>query len=217
MTLRLNGSNSGFTEVKAPATAGSNTLTLPTSNGSANQYLRNGSTAGVLEFGALPDTVTRATPVALSGSTSTTFTGISSSCKRIQIIIHEISSDSTDQPRIRLGHAGSGGTIVNTGYDGALFFVGGSSTGESVMPSDGFATLSSGFTGSGNTSDSIIDLCNVSGNIWVYRVVTGLTQSAYSVGGGGHVDVGATVDRVQILLSGSGTFDDGDVTILTED
>ena len=85
------------------------------------------------------------------------------------------------------------------------------------MPSDGFATLSSGFTGSGNTSDSIIDLCNVSGNIWVYRVVTGLTQSAYSVGGGGHVDVGATVDRVQILLSGSGTFDDGDVTILTED
>ena len=54
MTLRLNGSNSGFTEVKAPATAGSNTITLPTSNGSANQYLKNGSTAGTLEFGTLP-------------------------------------------------------------------------------------------------------------------------------------------------------------------
>lgn len=53
MTLRLNGSNSGFTEVKAPATAGSNTITLPTSNGSANQFLQNGSTAGALEFGAL--------------------------------------------------------------------------------------------------------------------------------------------------------------------
>tara|TARA_B100002019_G_scaffold42616_1_gene35694 strand:+ start:20206 stop:20859 length:654 start_codon:yes stop_codon:yes gene_type:complete len=217
MTLRLNGSNSGFTEVKAPATAGSNTITLPANNGSANQYLRNGSTAGTLEFGSLPDTVTRATPVALSGSTSTTFTGISSSCKRIQIIIHEISSDSTDQPRIRLGHAGSGGTIVNTGYDGSMFFVGGSSTGESAMPSSGFAILTSGFTGASNTSDSIIELCNVSGNIWVYRVVTALTNSAYSVGGAGHVDVGATVDRVQILLSGSGSFDDGDVTILTED
>jgi len=48
MTLRLNGSNSGFTEVKAPATAGSNTITLPTSNGSANQYLRNSGTAGTL-------------------------------------------------------------------------------------------------------------------------------------------------------------------------
>ena len=54
MTLRLNGSNSGFTEVKAPATAGSNTLILPTSNGSANQYLKSGSTAGTLEFATLP-------------------------------------------------------------------------------------------------------------------------------------------------------------------
>ena len=38
MTLRLNGSSSGFTEVKAPAAAGDNTITLPTSNGSANQF-----------------------------------------------------------------------------------------------------------------------------------------------------------------------------------
>ena len=53
MTLRLNGSNSGFTEVKAPATAGSNTITLPTSNGSANQFLMNSGTAGELEFAAL--------------------------------------------------------------------------------------------------------------------------------------------------------------------
>lgn len=50
MTLRLNGSSSGFTEINAPAAAGSNTLVLPTSNGSANQTLKNGSTAGTLEF-----------------------------------------------------------------------------------------------------------------------------------------------------------------------
>lgn len=50
MTLRLNGSSSGFTEIDAPAAAGSNTITLPTSNGSANQVLRNGSTPGTLEF-----------------------------------------------------------------------------------------------------------------------------------------------------------------------
>jgi hypothetical protein len=51
MTLRLQGTT-GFTEVKAPAAAGSNTLTLPTSNGSAGQVLKNGSTAGTLEFGS---------------------------------------------------------------------------------------------------------------------------------------------------------------------
>jgi len=51
MTLRLNGNTSGYTEIDAPAVAGSNTLTLPTGAGSANQLLKNGSTAGSLAFG----------------------------------------------------------------------------------------------------------------------------------------------------------------------
>jgi hypothetical protein len=51
MTLRLNGSTSGYTEIDAPAVAGSNTITLPTGAGSANQFLKNGATAGSLEFG----------------------------------------------------------------------------------------------------------------------------------------------------------------------
>ena len=46
MTLRLNGSTSGYTEIDAPAVAGSNTLTLPTGNGSSGQVLStNGSGA----------------------------------------------------------------------------------------------------------------------------------------------------------------------------
>ena len=51
MTLRLNGSTSGYTEIDAPAVAGSNTITLPTGAGSANQLLKNGATAGSLAFG----------------------------------------------------------------------------------------------------------------------------------------------------------------------
>jgi hypothetical protein len=50
MSIRLNGSTSGYTEIDAPAVAGSNTIVLPTGNGSANQLLKNGSTAGSLEF-----------------------------------------------------------------------------------------------------------------------------------------------------------------------
>ena len=53
MALKLNGSSSGYVAIEAPAAAGSNTLTLPTSNGSANQYLKNGSTPGTLEFASL--------------------------------------------------------------------------------------------------------------------------------------------------------------------
>ena len=48
--VRLTGTTSGFTELTAPAVAGSNTITLPSGNGSANQLLKNGATAGSLEF-----------------------------------------------------------------------------------------------------------------------------------------------------------------------
>tara|TARA_Y100001951_G_C11258949_1_gene251263 strand:- start:349 stop:963 length:615 start_codon:yes stop_codon:yes gene_type:complete len=40
MTLKLNGSSSGYTAIDAPAAAGSNTLVLPANNGSANQVLK---------------------------------------------------------------------------------------------------------------------------------------------------------------------------------
>ena len=53
MTLRLNGSTSGYTEIDAPAVAGSNTLVLPTGAGSAYQFLKNGSTAGSLGWSSL--------------------------------------------------------------------------------------------------------------------------------------------------------------------
>jgi hypothetical protein len=53
MTLRLNGSTSGYTEIDAPAVAGSNTLVLPTGAGSANQFLKNGSTAGSLGWSSM--------------------------------------------------------------------------------------------------------------------------------------------------------------------
>ena len=49
--IRLNGSTSGYSELSAPAVAGNITLTLPTGTGSANQFLKNGATAGALAFG----------------------------------------------------------------------------------------------------------------------------------------------------------------------
>ena len=53
MTLRLNGSTSGYTEIDAPAVAGNNSIALPAGNGSANQFLKNGSTAGSLGWSSL--------------------------------------------------------------------------------------------------------------------------------------------------------------------
>ena len=53
MGLKLNGANAGSVELASPdnVTGGDITLTLPDGVGSAGQVLKNGSTAGTLEFG----------------------------------------------------------------------------------------------------------------------------------------------------------------------
>lgn len=51
MSIRLNGSTSGYLELDAPAAAGNNTIRFPGGNGSARQSLRNSSTPGELEWG----------------------------------------------------------------------------------------------------------------------------------------------------------------------
>jgi hypothetical protein len=52
MTLRLNGSTSGYVEIDAPATAGSNTLVLPNGNGTNGQYLQTNGSGGLSWAGA---------------------------------------------------------------------------------------------------------------------------------------------------------------------
>jgi len=47
MSLRLKGSTSGYVELDAPATAGSNTLVLPNGNGSSGQYLQTDGSGGL--------------------------------------------------------------------------------------------------------------------------------------------------------------------------
>ena len=47
MTIRLNGQTSGYVELEAPATAGSNTLVLPTGNGTSGQYLQTNGSGGL--------------------------------------------------------------------------------------------------------------------------------------------------------------------------
>tara|TARA_R100000406_G_scaffold89471_1_gene75490 strand:- start:58 stop:699 length:642 start_codon:yes stop_codon:yes gene_type:complete len=57
MSIKLKGSTDGSVTLQAPAdtspTGTDKTLTLPTTVGSANQFLQNGSTAGTLEFGPI--------------------------------------------------------------------------------------------------------------------------------------------------------------------
>ena len=60
MGIRLKGQTSGYVEIKAPATAADNTLTLPNGNGSSNQVLTTDGSGG-LTFAA-PQVSTDTTP-----------------------------------------------------------------------------------------------------------------------------------------------------------
>ena len=209
MTLRLNGSNSGFTEVKAPATAGSNTLILPTSNGSANQVLRNGSTAGTLEF-ATPFQVAKGTKVNTTSGTTIDFS-VESYAKRITIMFDGVSCDTNAQLGIRIGDSGG---IEDTGYFSGCFTNASSggfdnSTVRFILTHSGMNTASNGYYGS-------VILTNLDGNSWASQgVLHAATTYGAPAANAGTKTLSGTLDRLQIAFT-SGNFDAGQINIMYE-
>ena len=51
--LNLRGDTSGSVEIVSPAVAGDNTITLPNDNGSANQFFKNSTTAGIITHSSM--------------------------------------------------------------------------------------------------------------------------------------------------------------------
>jgi hypothetical protein len=204
MTLRLNGSTSGYTEIDAPAVAGNNTLTLPGGNGTADQALvTNGS--GTLSFADRGRMVLE-TAQSASG-TEVDFTDIPSWVKRITVIFDGVSTDGTSFKQIQIG----AGSVVASGY------VGSASTITSGVATTSFTT------GFGIRSNAATDLTvgtstitNVSGDAWVCSTVTSNNAAETSLAGG-TLDLGGTLDRVRITtVNGSDTFDAGTINLLLE-
>ena len=148
MPLKLNGSTSGFVALDAPAAAGSNTLVLPTGNGSNGQVLTtNGS--GTLSWstittGKILQVVQGSTTTAVAYTSSATWTSSglsasitpSSTSNKILILI----SAQMDFYRNSSGAVGSGlkiersGTaIVTTPNDYGLFIEAAASAGPYVQ------------------------------------------------------------------------------------
>ena len=116
--IKLNGSTSGFVALDAPAAAGSNTLVLPTGNGSSGQYLQtNGSgTLSWASVSGLPAQVlTLGTAVASTSGTSIDFTSIPSTVKRITIMFDGVSTNGTSRGMIQIGTSSG---VATSGYSG---------------------------------------------------------------------------------------------------
>jgi hypothetical protein len=206
MTIRLNGQTSGYVELEAPATAGSNTLVLPTGNGTSGQYLQtNGS--GALSWQTVSaSNLTRVTTQSATGS-SITFGSLPSTVRKITILLNNVGTSGTDNLLILVGTSGG---LITTGYTSRSQFADASSTGGSTA-TNGFLHIQS----SGSVeSAGAIELFNITGNIWVQKGITS-TASALLFSAG-LVDAGAQVTQVSIQFTGANTFDAGSFGLFYE-
>ena len=204
--LRLNGSGSGAVTVAAPPTAGNNTLTLPTGNGSAYQIVRNGATAGSLEFA---DKLVSGTAVASTSGTSIDFTGIPSWVKRITVMFSGVSTNGASPVQIQLGDSGG---VETTGYfsDALAATVGGVT----------YAPYSSGFALVGSAASvsrfGMLTIVNVNSNAWVASGANG-DNATFSGSFQGSKTLSATLDRIRLTtINGTDTFDAGTINIMYE-
>ena len=203
MTIRLNGSTSGYTEIDAPAVAGNNTLRLPTGNGSANQALvTDGS--GALSF-ADRGRMTLATAQNSTSGTSIDFTGIPSWVKKITVMFNGVSTSGTSNHQVQIG----AGSFTTSGYNSSSSSI--SSTVGTISATGGFLL----YVASATTANSgHMTITAVGNNVWVASSVVKTTATVTTVGGG-DVTLSGTLDRVRITtVNGTDTFDTGTINIL---
>ena len=204
MPVRLSGSTSGYTELSAPAAAGNNSLTLPTGNGTANQILRNGATAGSLEF---TDKIVSGTAVASTSGTSIDFTGIPSWVKRVTVMFNGVSANGTNNFLVQIGST----SFATSGYLGSSTD-GPGLTATSFSSGFGIRTASAAAVVHGTLVISI-----VTGNTWVAAGTLARSDGAAFISTAGTVTLSGTLDRVRITtVNGTDTFDAGSINILYE-
>jgi hypothetical protein len=207
MTLRLNGSTSGYTEIDAPATGGNNTLVLPTGNGTADQALvTNGS--GALSFADRGRMVLDTAKASTSG-TSVDFTGIPSWVKRVTIQLRGVSLSGTSSLLIQLGST----TFASTGYVGTSLGQNSSSVAAGLSSTSGVPLY---LQLAGGTVSGLIRVETLGSNSWVLEgnakfSTTEMCSCA------GDVTLSGTLDRIRITtVNGTDTFDAGSINILYE-
>jgi hypothetical protein len=200
--IRLTGSTSGYTEITAPSAAGSNTLILPTGNGTADQVL-SGNGSGTLSFVDRGRMVLETSKSATG--TSVEFTDIPSWVKRIQVIHAAISTNGTNPYFIQLGST----TYSTSGY----------------ASSANIQTYSTGLVFANNLSAAtlvtgISTLLLVGSNLWVHASVAGANSGNSPTPAHGSITLGGTLDRLRLISSATGspssTWDAGDFNILYE-
>jgi hypothetical protein len=186
--------------------AGSNTLVLPTGAGSAYQVVRNGATAGSLEF---TDKIVSGTAQNSTSGTSIDFTGIPSWVKRVTVMFNGVSTNGTSSVLIQIGS----GSVQSTGYSSIGNTLNGSSGSGSAQSTAGFVVFNNGAS---NILYGHLFVTLVTGFAYVSSHSNTLSGTNVNFGSGG-VTLSGTLDRVRITtVNGTDTFDAGSINILYE-
>jgi hypothetical protein len=209
MSIKLKGSTAGSVALDAPANtspSGSDiALTLPINAGSANQYLKNGSTAGALEFGDLPTVgfTSSATQNTTTGS-AYTVTGLSTSANLHVVSFSGISTNATT-PHVlfQLGN----GSLSTSGYSWNVFY---EASDQNANSQSTVRLTHTAFSSAVNEYSGILHIACGTGDS-----VTG-TWNITTKGSSGMVGAfrwtgGTSIDRFSLQASGS--FDSGSFKI----
>jgi hypothetical protein len=179
---------------------------LPSQAGNAGKALVTDATTA--SWGAI-NGITRGTAVASTSGTSIDFIGIPATVKRLTVMFNGVSTNGSSVVKIQLGST----SFVTSGY----------------------ASIASGFAGSGATTIDytlglvtgdassaswtrfgLISIINVSGNIWVADGGLALPAIGKHICSGG-VTLPGTLDRIRITtVNGTDTFDAGSINIFYE-
>lgn len=207
MSIRLNGSSSGYTELDAQASPNNNVIKMPASNGAAYQVLRNGATPGTTEFA---DKIVSGTAQASTSGTSIDFTGIPSWVKRVTVMFNNVSTTGTANPLIQLG----AGSVVTTGYVAVGTLIFGTNLTAVATWNTGIGIFSNQ-AGDGMYGTVVLNL--VTGNTWLGVANMGIAGRTGFSNTSGQVALSGALDRIRITTSGgTDTFDAGTINILYE-
>lgn len=216
----ISSDNTGILELKTGSGSGTTALTINAS--------QNATFAGTVASGAITATgsITATGAIQASGVTtnlyplvsgtsqsatgsSVEFTGIPSWAKRITVIFYDLSTTSTNAPRVQLGTSSS---YETSGYSAGATAVSSGPVWGGGSNIDGF--LLSGQVAVGTELSGTLVLVNPTGNVWVASLA-GNNPAGFAVVGGGRKTLGGALTRLQLIPS-LGTFDLGSINIMWE-
>lgn len=208
MPVRLNGSTSGYTELNAPASAGNNTLTLPTGNGSAGNIL---GTDGAGNLSWVNGRMVLETVKNSTSGTNIDFTGIPSWVKRVTVAFNGVSTNGTSPPLIRLGTSSGFSTSDYSSHSSSIV------SPNSVAAASELTGINIGHALTASSRTGLFTLVLITGNTWVHSGLISDANGPAIVHTAGRNSLTGALTQLRITtLNGTDSFDGGAINILYE-